>query len=70
MHLGQPFSTFDYGGYEACASSNHGAWWYRNCQYSNLNGLWGSSVTFPEGINWYPWEYDVKTTEMKMRPAV
>ena len=68
-----PFSTYDYNlGSQGCALSGHGAWWYGTsvgCQWSNLNGHWGSSVALPSGINWYPWEYDLQTSAMKMRPA-
>ena len=64
-----PFSTFDHGNVP-CAVSGHGAWWYNGCQWSNLNGLYGSSVTFPQGINRWPWQYHLKKTEMKMRPAI
>ena len=69
MHLGLPFSTYDHGE-ESCAVSGHGAWWYNGCQWSNLNGLYGSSVPLYQGINWYPWGYDMETSAMKMRPAV
>ncbi len=65
--LGQPFSTYDNGkGY--CAVQGHGAWWYNGCQWSNINGLYGGSGLM--GVNWYPWDYGLQTTAMKMRPAV
>uniref|UniRef100_A0A8C8T3P3 Tenascin XB n=1 Tax=Peromyscus maniculatus bairdii TaxID=230844 RepID=A0A8C8T3P3_PERMB len=53
-----------------CAVSYRGAWWYRNCHYANLNGLYGSTVDH-QGVSWYHWkgfEFSVPFTEMKLRP--
>jgi len=56
-----------------CAQERHGAWWYNDCAYSNLNGYyWSQEERFPEkdGIIWYHWKenaYSLKTTEMKIR---
>ena len=52
-----------------CAEYSFGAWWYRNCHYSNLNGHYGSDVR-GKGVNWYHWkgfEYSLPFTEMKVR---
>ncbi|XP_076414375.1 tenascin-X isoform X8 [Peromyscus maniculatus bairdii] len=54
----------------SCAVSYRGAWWYRNCHYANLNGLYGSTVDH-QGVSWYHWkgfEFSVPFTEMKLRP--
>ncbi|XP_053769741.1 tenascin-X isoform X3 [Desmodus rotundus] len=54
----------------SCAVSYRGAWWYRNCHYANLNGLYGSIVDH-QGVSWYHWkgfEFSVPFTEMKLRP--
>ncbi|XP_066437147.1 tenascin-X isoform X2 [Eleutherodactylus coqui] len=53
-----------------CAMSYRGAWWYRNCHYANLNGLYNNNKDH-QGINWKTWkgfEFSIPFTEMKMRP--
>ncbi|KAI0210683.1 Ryncolin-1 [Lamellibrachia satsuma] len=75
-HAGQAFSTKDrdndaFG--EHCAQIRKGAWWYRTCIYSNLNGqyLGGANTARAIGINWRHWhgyEYSLKKVEMKLRP--
>ncbi|XP_078364720.1 uncharacterized protein LOC144649139 [Oculina patagonica] len=79
FHRGQNFSTQDQDNDndldENCASSWHGAWWYTNCHYSNLNGIYrleNRSFREGDGVNWYHWkgyEYSLKRTEMKIRPV-
>ncbi|XP_008066963.1 tenascin-X [Carlito syrichta] len=54
----------------SCAVSYRGAWWYRNCHYANLNGLYGSTVDH-QGVSWYHWkgfDFSMPFTEMKLRP--
>ena len=77
-HRGLPFTTKDQdndikGGHN-CASQYKGAWWYKNCHKSNLNGLYlrGSHSPCCDGVNWYHWKghyYSLKRTEMKIRPV-
>lgn len=70
-HSGVSFSTKDQdndpyskGG---CAVYHHGAWWYRSCRQSTLNGLYeGGHTTDGKGIVWYNWKfnYSLKKTTM------
>ena len=60
----------DQHSYANCAFSFKGAWWYKYCYYSNLNGLYlklgDKSNT---GITWRKWRNDyrsMKKTEMKI----
>ena len=73
-----PFTTRDQdndnqGGYN-CAINYKGAWWYKRCHRSNLNGLYlrGNHFTSANGVNWKDWKgykYSLKRTEMKIRPV-
>jgi len=55
-----------------CAlQNNKGAWWYKDCAYSNLNGLYLHGKISVGGMTWYHWKtsfYSVKRSEMKIRP--
>jgi len=77
-HGGQPFTTRDQDNDKNpnrnCASFRHGAWWYKNCHISNLNGIYRHKNPSPksDGVNWKHWKgnfYSLKRTEMKMRPV-
>ena len=77
-HNGMKFSTFDRDQDNSsgnCTEVRHGAWWYNNCGYSNLNGLYviggkGSS----KNLCWFywrnTWSVSMKATEMKVRPSL
>ena len=76
-HNGTAFSTFDQDNDlndGNCAVIFKGAWWYRSCHSSNLNGqyLSGSHTSYADGVNWKPFKgyhYSLKYTAMKIRAA-
>ena len=74
FHSNMSFSTYDedhdpWGG--NCALKNKGAWWYKGCVWSNLNGLYfGSPVSNITGMTWFYWKNKwevLKKSEMKIR---
>ena len=67
------FSTKDKDNDQAgrhCAATYQGAWWYKDCHHSNLNGLY---LKREDGsyrrIRWRTWDQAIKKVEMKLRPA-
>jgi len=57
-----------------CARIYTGAWWYKSCHASNLNGRYlnGTTSIYAQGIIWYHWKghyYSLKRTMMKIRPS-
>ena len=77
FHSGMQFSTKDQDNdidSGSCAVTYKGAWWYKSCHASNLNGkyLGGSHMdTYADGINWKTFRgfyYSLKGSEMKLRP--
>ncbi|CAM4567895.1 unnamed protein product [Lepidochelys kempii] len=57
-----------------CATSFKGAWWCKECQWSNLNGLYlrGAHESCADGVNWKTGkgqQYSYKMSEMKFRPV-
>ena len=54
-----------------CPLNRQGAWWYRYCANSNLNGLYLNGKDSLKGMQWYYWKNNnesVKRSEMKIRP--
>ena len=54
-----------------CAQQWTGAWWYKDCHDSNLNGHYylGPNSPIGKGVNWKDWKghsYSLKVTEMKV----
>ncbi|XP_034475323.1 ficolin-1-like [Drosophila innubila] len=73
-HRGMKFSTADRDNDEKsnvdCAKVSTGAWWYRNCQNSNLAGKYNDNTNH-KGVIWYHFrghEYSLKTAVMLIRP--
>jgi hypothetical protein len=70
------FSTYDRDNDQwssNCAVDSQGAWWYKTCQYSNLNGRYlKAGERSDKGMNWSHWKNDrrsMKKSEMKIRPT-
>ena len=69
------FSTNDQdndGYYFQCSRSYKGAWWYKSCNQSKLNGLYlnGSHLSYADGVNWLSFRghrYSLKRTKMKVK---
>ena len=76
-HNSSPFSTKDRDNDRSsshCASNYKGGWWYYNCHYSNLNGLYhrGRHSSGADRVSWYHWKryhYSAKRAEMKLKPV-
>ena len=80
-HNGMKFSTYDqdndvWNG--NCAQTYKGAWWHKECHFSNLNGAYlgtpgngGTIATFADGVIWYhlknSYYYSVKGDVMMVR---
>lgn len=73
-HRYQAFTTKDHDNDfdpANCAVKDQGAWWYKNCYQSNLNGLYLNGGISGQGVVWYSWKNSyISTTrsEMKIRP--
>ncbi|XP_022094464.1 uncharacterized protein LOC110981295 isoform X2 [Acanthaster planci] len=78
-HNGMPWSTLDRDNDKdarQCAQVMRGAWWYNNCQTSNLNGPYveypGYLSTNGQGIIWSSWpgqDDSLAKVQMKIRPT-
>ncbi|WAR30181.1 FIBA-like protein [Mya arenaria] len=70
-HNGMLFSTFDHDHdhwhYSNCAVLEHGAWWYNDCYYANLNGQYDVPGTHnPLGMTYDAFMGTVSLKESKM----
>ena len=69
-HNGMQFSTKDrdHDTYykKHCAQEDHGAWWYKSCSNSNLNGKY--DMTGTQGTDWWTYGGRYEGAEMKIRP--
>ena len=67
-HSDKQFTTFDADNdnwkEKNCAKSWKGAWWYKGCYYSNLNGEYGKNVHWNNRVSLF----NMVFTEMKFRP--
>ena len=54
-----------------CAVRCTGAWWYEDCQYSNLNGQYLGEQNNWQGVRWFHFRRNLslKFAEMKIRPT-
>ena len=72
-HNGMMFSTRDQDNDVndiSCAQKFTGAWWYKKCHESNLNGRYGDN-TYAKGVGWFLWRghhYSLKESVMKVKP--
>ncbi|XP_060916153.1 angiopoietin-related protein 7-like [Labrus mixtus] len=79
-HDQQSFSTPDTG--NICAEISHAGWWYHQCFYANLNGVYykgghyslkAQNLLGPDGIVWFSWKesdfYSLKAVTMMIRPS-
>nr|XP_039260831.1 ficolin-2-like [Styela clava] len=70
MQFSTKYSDNDGWSSDSCAKKYKGAWWYRNCYYSNLNGFYyQDGQTDVKSVNWYFFQkhQSLKFTEMKFR---
>lgn len=72
---GMKFSTKDQDNDTApdgsCAQRYHGAWWYRVCHATNLNGQYATSALIDPKYNvWKSKHEALKTTLMMTRPSI
>ena len=74
-HYNMSFSTKDSDNdyhYQNCAVMHTGAWWYKYCLYSNLNGKYLGNKSDFSGILWSHFRHytSLKFAEMKLRPTL
>lgn len=78
-HRGQKFSTKDKDNDDhaktSCSVAHRGAWWYKSCHHSNLNGhhYEGNHTSYADGINWksfHEYHYSLKVSSLSIRPKI
>ncbi|XP_046861533.1 angiopoietin-related protein 7-like [Xenia sp. Carnegie-2017] len=74
-HKNMAFSTKDSDNdnnrFGNCATTFNGAWWYKSCYISNLNGhYYSGNQNHSKGVTWQRWKVNksLKFTEMKIKP--
>ena len=75
IHSGMQFTTYDRDNDGRrtgnCAGAHQGAWWYKSCHHSNLNGKYLSGANNHNGVNWLFFNtvtyYSLKWSEMKLK---
>ena len=72
-HNNMAFSTKDRDNNRGgnCAVFLTSAWWYKNCNYSDLNGKYLGNKQGNRGLQWYHFRssLSLKFSEMKLRPS-
>ena len=76
FHNNQKFSAYDKDQDTQqsgnCAETFKGGWWFRDCHYSNLNGIYyNDGPRHRDGISWKTWtgdRYSLKTSVIAIRP--
>nr|XP_026691864.1 ficolin-1 [Ciona intestinalis] len=75
-HNNRPFTTKDQDNDSSgtnCAVLEHGAWWYGDCFYSNLNGAYlNCQTSTDQAASWdgfHGTKYSLEYIEMKFRPV-
>ena len=75
-HNNMPFSTKDRENERDisrnCATASAGAWWYKHCQYTNLNGKYLGGKSNYQDVRCYHFRKNLslKFAEMKIRPLL
>jgi hypothetical protein len=72
-NIDMQFSTIDVdndmlNGKSCAAKVSRGGWWYVDCGFTNLNGVYGT-VSAPSAIYWEPWQFytPIKKTSMMIK---